>query len=50
MGQVNKNGLKLICTFQLLVFAAYVNIFERKLLTIKKNTETFEIASKENGI
>jgi uncharacterized protein (UPF0335 family) len=50
MGQVNKDGLKLICTHQLMVFVADVNIIERKLLAIKKNIEAFLVASKENGI
>jgi len=49
MEQVNKDALKLICTHQVLVFAADVNIFERKLFTMKKNTEAFLVAIKDNG-
>jgi hypothetical protein len=50
MGQVKKDGLKLICTHQILVFAADVNIFERKLLTVKENTAASLVSVKENGM
>jgi hypothetical protein len=50
MGHINRDGLKLICTHQLSVFVADVNIFEGKLLTVKKNTEAIVISRKENGI
>ena len=48
MDQFNSDGLKLICTHHLLVFAADLNIFERKLLTIKKNTVALLVAIKDN--
>jgi hypothetical protein len=50
MGHFKKDGLKLICTHQSLVFSADVSIFERKLLTVKKSTAAFLFVIKENGM
>jgi len=36
MEQVNKDGLKLICTHQFLLFVANVNIFEKNYLLQRK--------------
>ena len=49
--QVNKNGLKLNGTHQLLVYADDVNILRRSVHTIKKKkTEALIVASKEIGL
>jgi len=48
--QVNQDGLKLNGTHQLLVYADYVNILGGSVHTIKKNTETLVVASKETGL
>ena len=45
--QVNKDGLQLNGTHQLLVYADDVNILDRSVYAIKKNTEAFLIGSKE---
>ena len=45
--QVNKDGLKLNGTHQLLVHADNVNILDGSIHTAKKNTETLVVASKE---
>jgi len=46
----NQEGLKLIGTHQLVVYADDVNILGRSIPTIKKNTETLVIVSKEIGL
>ena len=48
--QVNKDGLKLNGTRQLLVYADDVNILGGSVHTIKENTEALIVASKEIGI
>ena len=48
--QVNQDGLKLNGTHQLLVYADDVNILGGTIYTIKKNTKTLVIASKETGL
>ena len=48
--QVNQNGLKLNGTHQLLVYADDANILRGSVHTIKKNTETLVVASKEIGL
>jgi hypothetical protein len=48
--QVNKNGLKLNGTHQLLVYADDVNILVGSVHTIKKNAEALVVASNETGI
>jgi len=50
MVQVNQDGLKLNGTHQLLVYADDVNILGGSVHTIKKNTETIVVASKETGL
>jgi hypothetical protein len=47
--QVNKEGLKLNGTFQLLVYADIVNILGGIIHTIKKNAETIVVAGKKIG-
>jgi hypothetical protein len=42
--------LKLNGTHELLVYADEVNILGGSVYTIKKNTETLVVASKENGL
>jgi len=48
--QVNQDGLKLNGTHQLLVYANYVNISRGSVHTMKENTETLVVASKEIGL
>jgi hypothetical protein len=48
--QVNQDGLKLNGTHQLLVYAAYVNIFGGGVRTVKENTEALVVASKESRL
>jgi hypothetical protein len=48
--QKNQVGLKLNGTHQLLAYADDVNLLGDNLDTIKKNTETLIIASKEVGL
>ena len=48
--QVNKDGLKLNGTHQLLVYADDVNILGGSVHTIKKNTVDLVVASKKNGV
>jgi hypothetical protein len=46
-GQVNQDGLKLNGTYQLSVYADDVNILERRVRSIEKNTGALKVASKE---
>ena len=46
----NQDGLKLNDAHQLLVYADDNNILGESLHTIKKNTETLVVASKETGV
>jgi hypothetical protein len=48
--QENQVGMKLNGTHQLLVYADNVNLLADNIDTIKKNTETLIIASKEIGL
>jgi hypothetical protein len=48
--QVNKEGLKLNGTRQLLVYADDDNILCGHIYTIKKNAEVLVVASKETGL
>ena len=48
--QVNQDGLKLNGTHQLLVYDYDVNILGESVHTIKENTETLVITSKETGL
>jgi len=48
--QINKDGVKLNDTHQLLVYAGDVNILGKSVHTIKKNTETLLVCSKEIGL
>jgi len=48
--QVNQNGLKLNGTHQLLFYADDDNILGGSIHTVKENTETLIVASKENGL
>jgi hypothetical protein len=48
--QVNQDVLKLIGTHRLLVYADNVNILGGSVHTIKKNTETLLVHSKEIGL
>jgi hypothetical protein len=47
---VNQDGLKLNDTHQLVVYANDVNIMGGSVHTVKENTETFVVASKEIGL
>ena len=47
--QVNKDGLKLNGTHQLLVHSDDVNILAGCAHTVKENTEALTVVSKENG-
>jgi hypothetical protein len=48
--QENQAGLKLNRTHQLLAYADDVNLLGHNIDTIKKNTETLIVASKEVGL
>ena len=48
--KIKQEGLKLNCKHQLLVYADDVNMLGGSIYTIKKNTETLVVASKENGL
>ena len=48
--QVNQDGLKLNGTHLLVVSADDINIMGRSIHTIKKNTDTLVVASKETGL
>ena len=48
--QVNKDGMKLNGTHQLLVYADDVNIFGGSVHTVKENTEALIAASKLTGL
>jgi len=50
MVQVNKDGLKLNGTHQLLAYADAVNILGGSVDTVKKNSEALVAATKENGL
>ena len=45
--QVNQHGLKLNGTYQVLVYADYVNILGGRVHTIKKNAEALVVVSRE---
>jgi len=47
---VNEDGLQLDGTHELMVYADDVNILGGSVHTIKKNTETLVVASKETGL
>jgi hypothetical protein len=48
--QVNKDGLKLNGTHQLLAYADDVNVMGGSVHTVKKNAEALVAAVKENGL
>jgi hypothetical protein len=48
--QVNQDGLKLNGTHQVLVCADDVNTLGGSIHTIKKNTDTIVVGSKETGL
>ena len=48
--QVNKDGLKLEGTHQLLVYANDINILGESVHTIEENAGTLEVASKKIGL
>jgi hypothetical protein len=48
--RVNLDGLKLNGTHQLLIYVEDVNILEKIVHTINKNTEAVVVANKENGL
>jgi hypothetical protein len=48
--QVNRDGLKLNGTHQLLAYADDVNILGGSVQTVKKNAETLVAAAKEIGL
>jgi hypothetical protein len=45
--QANQDGLKLNGSYQILVYADYVNILVGSVHTVKKNTEALLVASEE---
>ena len=47
---MNQDGLKLNGTHQLLVYADDVNILDGSVRTVKKNTETLVVDSKETEL
>ena len=47
---MNQDDMKLSGTHQLLVYAEYVNILGGSIHNIEKNTDTFAVASKKNGL
>ena len=47
---MNEDGLQLDGTHELMVYADDVNILGGSVHTIKKNTETLVVASKETGL
>ena len=48
--QIKQYGLKLNCTRQFLVYADDVNILGGSVHTMKKNTETLLVGSKDIGL
>ena len=48
--QVNRDGLKLNGTHQLLAYADDVNILGGSILAVKENAESLVVAAKENGL
>ena len=48
--QVNEDGLKLNGTHQLLVYADDITMLGGSIHTVKENTETLIVASKEIGL
>jgi len=48
--QINQDGFKLNGAHQLLVYADDINIWGRRLHTIKNNKETLLVGSKETGL
>ena len=48
--QVNRDGLKLNGTHQLLVYADGVNIMGGSVCTVKRNTEALIVASRAIGL
>ena len=48
--QVNQDGLKLNCTYQLLVYADVFEILGGSLHAIKENAEALLVASRETGL
>jgi hypothetical protein len=48
--QVNQDSLKLNGTYQLLVYAEDVNIMDRNICAIQKNTDKLVVASKVTGL
>jgi hypothetical protein len=48
--QLNLDGMKLNGTLQLLVYADDVNMLGESVNSIKKNTDSFEVATKETGL
>ena len=48
--EVNQDGLKLNCTYQLLVYADDVNMWGGRVLDIERNAEALIIASPEIGL
>jgi hypothetical protein len=48
--QINQEGLNLNGTYQLLVYGDDINVLGGSVYTIKKNTGTFWVASKQTGL